>query len=257
MVRIAVLMMMCPIVCFSPNGLAASEESFKQELRACYAEALNAVLISNKGLEKVNTCIELTEGRIEALEKANLEVLSSVIEEGFDTEQKKRIQTVLNTELILKSVDDLFSPQFSEEVGGIGQEGGDELLSLGIRLYGVWPLGADQNCKRDGQCLPCGQMAREFLDDAISGKKVSCRISTGSSGVGSGLCRVEGEDIGLLLVQNGWAEINEKDEVQDPKSVKTYRLAYETAKEKKLGIHGWEYLTFYERYGGTRLECRD
>ncbi len=243
-------------VLLMPYQFAASEEDFAQEIRQCYDDALSAVLESEIGIEKVTACSELRDAEVEAVEKASVDAFISSLQ-AFTKEQQRRILTALNQSAWETLVSDLFSDavELKNDVAGTGHLTGDGQISLGLNLYGIWLLDRDQLCKREGRCVPCGQQAHDFLHNAIEGKSLTCQVATGSRDISVGLCRVDGKDLGLHLIKNGWAEVFDKIVAESPKLLGHYHEAFDTAKENRAGIHGMEYLEYYNRLAGERLTC--
>lgn len=256
MLRVALLMILALSVCVFPSRLLASQDNFRQEIRACYDEAFQALLVSDSEFKSLVACVEFHEKSVEALDKAHSEGFYGALE-GFSRDERKRIWSNMSDDFMEATADRLFSYEsdLPDKVAGVAQVGGDGLVSLGIRLAGIWLLNDDQRCIRDGQCFSCGKQAREFLDQAIMGKDIECRIGDSRHGGSEGLCRVDGKDLGLLLVENGWAELDERDTAENPTAYVGYFDAVSMAKEKGLGIHGTEYKDYYRRSAGERLEC--
>lgn len=74
-----------------------------------------------------------------------------------------------------------------------------------VRLFGVAAPDPEQTCEElrdDGpRRYPCGQHARAFLQSLVAGREPVCvRESAGSA-----TCYVDGTDVGLAMVEAGWA----------------------------------------------------
>lgn len=85
-----------------------------------------------------------------------------------------------------------------------------------ITLAGIEPLAADAECRTpDGAAWPCGNFARAATQRLIRGRPVQCdpAAATADDALVS-RCRVSGRDIGLWLVERGWALPKESDDPQ-------------------------------------------
>ncbi len=85
---------------------------------------------------------------------------------------------------------------------------GDTLNMEGvrIRLFGVAAPESGQTCTRaDGSSWPCGNAAREALQQKIGEKPVSCRRrDVDDYGRIVAVCRLGNEDLNAWLAQSGW-----------------------------------------------------
>lgn len=75
-----------------------------------------------------------------------------------------------------------------------------------IRLKGIDAPEMKQTCSRSGRTYRCGDAARRALVDIVSGESVQCR-SSGRDRYRRVLarCSVKGSDIGVRMVEEGWA----------------------------------------------------
>jgi len=75
-----------------------------------------------------------------------------------------------------------------------------------IRIAGVDAPELRQTCLVHSAAYPCGDVARRALNDMLSGRFVTCRVS-GHDRYGRRLasCEVGGKDIGATLVSRGFA----------------------------------------------------
>ena len=93
--------------------------------------------------------------------------------------------------------------------GQAGAMSGDTVVVGGssIRLYGIDAPELGQIChSRSGQPYDCGAMARDFLEQALAGRTISCTIfSQAVDGIRVGRCAAGPTDIGLYMVGHGWA----------------------------------------------------
>ncbi len=255
MVRIASLTIFSLAVYFSSSPLIASQD-FRTEIRECYDEAFQAVLTAEAEIKKPLACVESYKKALAGVEEAHTDAFYGALQ-GFNKEERKRIFASMSDDFMEATVHRMFPDELDlpNEVSSVAQAGGDGVVSLGIRLSGIWLLDEDQQCKRDGQCFPCGQQARQFLDQVIAGKAIECNVGISRHGGSEGICRVEGKDIGLLLVENGWAELDERDTAENAIAFRQYFDAFSTAKDNRRGIHGTEYKDYYRRSAGVRMEC--
>ena len=85
---------------------------------------------------------------------------------------------------------------------------GDTLKLKGTtwRLWGIDAPEGGQRCRRDGAAYDCGDEASAALLRIIGGRTPVCRRKdTDRYGRAVGRCTVDGQDVGALLVQEGWA----------------------------------------------------
>lgn len=110
---------------------------------------------------------------------------------------------------------------------------GDSLVMKGrrIRLQGIDAPEYHQSCgDKKGLDYPCGKKALEFMRHLVKGKKVSCKkIATDIYKRDLSECYVNGENINLKMLANGWAVVYRTD---NPKYIK----AQNKAKKAKKGL---------------------
>ena len=86
---------------------------------------------------------------------------------------------------------------------------GDTMVVGGsnVRLYGIDAPELGQTCHSgSGRPYDCGAMARDFLQQALTGRTVHCTLyAEVLDGNQVGRCSVGPTDIGLFLVGHGWA----------------------------------------------------
>lgn len=103
-----------------------------------------------------------------------------------------------------------------------------KLSGTTYRLWGIDAPEMKQDCP-DG--WPAGRMAATHLQKLISGRAVTCeRKDTDRYGRTVALCRVSGEDLGALMVRDGfaWAFI---------RYTRDYAAVESAARAKRLGVH--------------------
>lgn len=98
-----------------------------------------------------------------------------------------------------------------------------------IRLKGIDAPEMEQRCSRAGRSYACGETARRALIDLLSGENVRCRPA-GRDRYRRILarCTVNGNDIGTLMVESGWAVSYGRD----------YDAEEARAQERRAGL--WE-----------------
>jgi endonuclease YncB( thermonuclease family) len=75
-----------------------------------------------------------------------------------------------------------------------------------IRLKGLDAPELHQECDIGGRRYSCGDRARRFLDDLVSGHEIDCSGQEYDRyGRLLAVCRVGGNDLNALMVANGWA----------------------------------------------------
>lgn len=102
----------------------------------------------------------------------------------------------------------LFAPRQEEITGRASAIDGDSLRVDGVelRLFGIDAPELAQTCEREGEPWRCGRDAKAVLGEMIRGETVTCRV-TGRDRYRRRLarCEVGGQDIGRVLVSEGWA----------------------------------------------------
>lgn len=75
-----------------------------------------------------------------------------------------------------------------------------------IRLAGIKVMPADRFCSDEaGKRWPCGAMARTAFRAWMRGRAASCDVPPKPTEIATH-CTLDGEDMALWLVRNGWAE---------------------------------------------------
>jgi len=94
-------------------------------------------------------------------------------------------------------------------VGRIKFTDGDTLRIAGhtVRLFGIDAPESDQNCQTDsGQVWACGKWATSLARKQFNGKRATCtQRDIDQYGRVVAVCRIQGQDIAALLVQQGAA----------------------------------------------------
>jgi endonuclease YncB( thermonuclease family) len=97
-----------------------------------------------------------------------------------------------------------------------------------VRLAGIEVTPADRTCKDDnGKKWPCGTMARTAFRAWIRGRAASCDVPSHAGEITTH-CTLDGEDMALWLVRNGWAESADGQ----------YDEAEAVARKEKKGLFG-------------------
>jgi endonuclease YncB( thermonuclease family) len=100
-----------------------------------------------------------------------------------------------------------------------------------IVLWGIWAPPADQVCVTDkGKPYPCGLVSARALEQLVSRGPLTCRPK-GRTADGRVLaaCFVDKEDIGRLMVMDGWARA-------DSSQTLDYSRAEQAAKQLRSGL---------------------
>ncbi|MGN6471739.1 MAG: thermonuclease family protein [Rhizobiaceae bacterium] len=95
-----------------------------------------------------------------------------------------------------------------------------------VRLAGIETTPADRTCADGGQSWPCGVVARTAFRAWMRGRAVACDVPSHPGEIATH-CTLDGEDMALWLVRNGWAE-----------SAGQYDEAEAKARQEKKGIFG-------------------
>jgi endonuclease YncB( thermonuclease family) len=75
-----------------------------------------------------------------------------------------------------------------------------------VRLAGIKVTPANRTCKDAGaRAWPCGVVARTAFRAWLRGRAVACDVPSHPGGITTH-CTLDGEDMALWLVRNGWAE---------------------------------------------------
>lgn len=123
-----------------------------------------------------------------------------------------------------------------------------EIHGTRIRLNGIDAPESGQICLASGQKYRCGQSAALFLNEAIGGQQVSCDpLSRDKYGRTVARCMAKNYDLGLVMVENGWALAYRKyDAVYVPQEV--------SAREAGRGLWAGEFVEPWFWRVGQRLE---
>lgn len=97
-----------------------------------------------------------------------------------------------------------------EEITGLTMVLEGDLLSVNgtiVRLYGVDAPELGQFCEtRDGRPYDCGLAAKNVLTRLLNGRDASCTLFAALPSTNrSGVCQIEGVDLGGVMVLKGWA----------------------------------------------------
>jgi endonuclease YncB( thermonuclease family) len=94
-------------------------------------------------------------------------------------------------------------------VSGAGRASDGDSFRLGaerIRLLGLDAPELDQSCVRAGQNWPCGRAARDRMAELLGSGDLDCQPQDRDQyGRLLARCTVGGEDLGAILVAQGWA----------------------------------------------------
>lgn len=74
-----------------------------------------------------------------------------------------------------------------------------------VRVWGIDTPELKQECVQGKKTVKCGEMSRDALIELVGDKTVSCDFKGYSLGRVVASCRVDGQDLGRLMVQSGWA----------------------------------------------------
>jgi endonuclease YncB( thermonuclease family) len=127
--------------------------------------------------------------------------------------------------------------------GEVRVSDGDTLKIDGerIRLWGMDAPELGQKCKRQGVSYDCGITAREVLISLIGKTRPECeKVNTDRYRRTVARCFVDGEDLGGLMVREGWA--------LDYKRYSKGRYAAEqaTARQARRGLWSGEFIPPWE-----------
>jgi endonuclease YncB( thermonuclease family) len=97
-----------------------------------------------------------------------------------------------------------------------------------VRLAGIEVTPADRTCKDEsGRKWPCGAMARTAFRAWMRGRAIACDVPSHEGEITTH-CTLDGEDMALWLVQNGWAKSADGQ----------YDEAEAAARKEKKGLFG-------------------
>lgn len=78
--------------------------------------------------------------------------------------------------------------------------------STRVRLFGIDAPEMGQPCMADGRALDCGQWARDVVRERFEGEYARCRqVDTDQYGRAVAQCAVDGQDMGQVIVNGGFA----------------------------------------------------
>ena len=113
----------------------------------------------------------------------------------------------------------------------IALDSGTFLVGAGtIRLIGVEPLAIEQECGEGNGAWPCGMQARTALRGWLRARSISCAVPATfgrQQETVSAECRLGSEDIGLWLIENGWARASDSGR---------YTIVEKKARDARLGL---------------------
>lgn len=111
---------------------------------------------------------------------------------------------------------------------------GDTLEIAGerIRLWGIDAPESRQTCQRGGELYTCGHAATDHLRELVGRGEVQCTSRAKDRyGRTVAVCRVDGVDLGAVMVRDGWA-------LAFTRYSKDYTSEERAAREAKRGL--WE-----------------
>ncbi len=151
-------------------------------------------------------------------------------------------------------------PAFGKDVRGTVAKvhDGDTLaLTNGtkIRLYGYDAPELRQQCRgANGQCVPCGEQARDFLSGLVLGAAVFCDVTGSSYDRIVGRCSAGGVDIDLAMLSAGQGLAYTK--YLRGYDRQSYPAAEQSAHEAKLRIWATTFVKPEDwRHHHARMEC--
>lgn len=120
------------------------------------------------------------------------------------------------------------APQGTLLYGPVAKAAGEiEADGHDVRLAGIEITPADRTCTDESrQPWPCGTVARTAFRAWMRGRAVACDVPSHAGEITTH-CMLDGEDMALWLVENGWAE-----------SAGQYDEAEAEARRKKKGMFG-------------------
>jgi len=126
--------------------------------------------------------------------------------------------------------------QANEQVKIIDGDG-FEMQGTIYRLWGIDAPEYDQVCENTGEPYACGRSATAFLENLISDKKPVCEwVDEDRHGRIIARCSVDGEDLGAMMVLQGWAVD------YDRLSHGAYRPEEDVARAAKRGLWAGAFL---------------
>jgi endonuclease YncB( thermonuclease family) len=132
-----------------------------------------------------------------------------------------------------------------------------EIDGHAVQLYGIDAPELGQYCEQGGDLWACGSEVALFLKNTVQfkGPPIECSpwgeepTAGGGSELMIGVCQVGPKDVGLAMVQNGYA-------MALPDSFPDYREAEEQARQAKLGIWRGDFVPPRQWREGKGAEVR-
>jgi endonuclease YncB( thermonuclease family) len=101
-----------------------------------------------------------------------------------------------------------------------------------LELYGIYIPLIERTCRTFIVPSRCGPRSVLMLDFKINGHFVHCdRLGGPQNGITSAVCRVDGEDVAVWMLEQGWA-------VARPDAPFEYLVLEKIARERNRGIWG-------------------
>ena len=151
-------------------------------------------------------------------------------------------------------------PAFGEAISGdvIKVYDGDTLtLADGqrVRVFAIDAPELNQQCKRDGACVPCGKESRDTLEAVAVGSLV-CENRGKSYNRVVGRCYAEGVDLALKMLHAGQAMVYQQYIGKRDPLREAYLEAEAKARAAGLGIWAGDFIRPEDwRHHKARLEC--
>lgn len=154
-----------------------------------------------------------------------------------------------------------FGSVAADELSGVATVTDGDTIRMGqtrIRLFGIDAPESAQQCIREGKCYRCGDDATTALKSILDGNQVTCS-PTGARTYGRivATCEVNGDDISVSMVRQGWAVPYWRYLDEVPIVGASIILVYGQAVFLGYGIHSGEYVVPEDwRRNKVRLGCK-
>lgn len=139
----------------------------------------------------------------------------------------------------------IVTPVMADPVTGKPYITGGDSVSLPFRLFGIDAPEKRQQCRiKPGRSFPCGKRARAALK-AMTGKArtISCeRTGAMTYGRNVAVCYAGQTDIGLSMLEQGWALVYRRYLNQVPEVASAHIEAEQAAKAEGRGIWAGEFI---------------
>ena len=131
-----------------------------------------------------------------------------------------------------------------------------DTLAVDFRLKGVDAFERKQLCQRADGCWQCGKAAQDKAATALRKKTATIHLTTSTTyGRPVATVAVDGQDLGLLMIEAGLAIPETRYLRDDPERAARYESAFDRAKAAGAGALSGTWLKPADWRHGARLTC--